>query len=242
MRRLRQHGIPLYCKRRLRYSLQCQHPFGLVFNQLRCLNTLSFNINLMNNRPKPLQKLEPSKQIPELIPGKSTVIAGPNSNPYPVAAVWRRVAAQLVDAVTVFFIHWIVGAAGLIWAMNPPPSDRWHTDLWGEESAGVVSYVIFHFVYSVVFLRLNKGQTPGMDLMKVRAVRTKDGQYLGIIRCTARWLIDGCSWLVPPVVLGGLAVNTVSYLPTSVDRRRRTVADWLAGTTIIAYDRDREAE
>ena len=148
--------------------------------------------------------------------------------------------AQLVDAVTVFFVHWIVGAAGLIWAMNPPPSDRWHTSWWGEESAGVVSYVIFHFVYSVAFLRWNKGQTPGMDSMKVRAVRTKDGQRLGIIRCVVRWLIDGGSWLVPPIVLGGLAVNTVSYLPAFVDRRRRTVADWLAGTTIIAYDRDED--
>ena len=138
-----------------------------------------------------------SKQIKEFSNGKSIFVVGPNGNPYPVAVMWRRIAAQVVDAVTVF---------------------------------------------SIAFLRWNKGQTPAMDLLKVSAVRTKNGQHLGIIRCVGRWLIDGASWLVPPIVLGGLAVNTVSYLPASVDRRRHTVADRLAGTTIIAYDRDKEAQ
>ena len=42
------------------------------------------------------------------------------------------------------------------------------------------------------------------------------------------------------MVLGGLVVNAATYVTAPVDRRRRTVSDWLAGTTVIAYDRDKE--
>ena len=52
--------------------------------------------------------------------------------------------------------------------------------------------------------------------------------------------MGGASWIVPPVLIGGLVVNAATYVTVPADRRRRTVSDWLAGTTVIAYDRDKE--
>lgn len=172
-------------------------------------------------------------------PEGATIVDGPDGKPYPVAAVWRRVLARLIDAVTVFFIQWMLTVIQLLWFMDDV-STRWQPDPWGRATAAVLAYVFFHFVYTMVFLRWNEGQTPAMDLMKIRAVRTKDGSHLGLGRCAARWLVGGASWAVPPVFFGGLIVNAATYLTVPADRRRRTVSDWMAGTTVIAYDRDKE--
>ncbi len=167
------------------------------------------------------------------------LVAGPGGLPFPVAAVWRRALARLIDAITVFFIQWMLTVIQLLWFMDDV-STRWQPDPWGRASAAVLVYVFFHFVYTMVFLRWNEGQTPAMDLMNLRAVRTADGSHLGLGRCALRWLVGGASWAVPPVLFGGLVVNAATYLPVAFDRRRRTVSDWLAGTTVIAYDRDKE--
>ncbi len=167
------------------------------------------------------------------------VVAGPDGRPFPVAAVWRRVLARLMDAVTVFFIQWMLTIIQLLWFMDSV-SNRWQPDPWGRASAALLGYVFFHFVYTMVFLRWNEGQTPAMDLMNLRAVRTRDGSHLGLRHCAARWLVGGVGWLVPPVLFGGLVVNAATYVVAPADRRRRTVSDWLAGTTVIAYDRDKE--
>ncbi|MCY4192722.1 MAG: RDD family protein, partial [bacterium] len=172
-------------------------------------------------------------------PEGATIVAGPDGKSYPVAAVWRRVVARLIDAVTVFFIQWMLTVIQLLWFMDDV-STRWQPDPWGRAAAAVLGYVFFHFVYTVVFLRWNEGQTPAMDLMKLRAVRTSDGSRLGLGRCAARWLVGGASWIAPPVLIGGLVVNAAAYATVPADRRRRTVSDWLAGTTVIAYDRDQE--
>ena len=173
------------------------------------------------------------------IPEGATVVAGPDGRPFPVAAVWRRVLARLIDAVTVFFIQWMLTVIQLLWFMDDV-STRWQPEPWGRATAALLAYVFFHFAYTMVFLRWNEGQTPAMDLMKLRAVRTKDGSHLGLGRCGARWLVGGASWIVPPVALGGIIVNAATYLTVPFDRRRRTVSDWLAGTTVIAYNRDQE--
>ncbi|WP_419851537.1 RDD family protein [Candidatus Poriferisocius sp.] len=172
-------------------------------------------------------------------PEGATIVAGPDEKPYPVAAVWRRALARLIDAVTVFFIQWMLTVIQLLWFMDDV-SNRWQPEPWGRATAAILGYIFFHFVYTMVFLRWNEGQTPAMDLMKLRAVRTKDGSHLGLGRCGARWLVGGVSWIVPPVVLGGIIVNAATYLTVPFDRRRRTVSDWVAGTTVIAYDRDKE--
>lgn len=175
----------------------------------------------------------------EELPEGATIVAGPDGKPYPVAAVWRRALARIIDAVTVFFIQWMLTVIQLLWFMDGV-STRWQPEPWGRATAAILGYVFFHFVYTVVFLRWNEGQTPAMDLMKLRAVRTKDGSHLGLGRCGARWLVGGVSWIAPPVVLGGIIVNAATYLTVPFDRRRRTVSDWLAGTTVIAYNRDKE--
>lgn len=188
-----------------------------------------------SGRSKPRKTPVGDEEFPE----GATIVTGPDGKPYPVAAVWRRVLARLIDAVTVFFIQWMLTVIQLLWFMDDV-SSRWQPDPWGRASAAVLAYVFFHFVYTMVFLRWNEGQTPAMDLMKIRAVRTKDGSHLGLGRCGARWLVGGASWAVPPVFFGGLIVNAATYLTVPADRRRRTVSDWVAGTTVIAYDRDKE--
>ena len=175
----------------------------------------------------------------EEFPEGATIVDGPDGKPYPVAAVWRRALARLIDAVTVFFIQWMLTVIQLLWFMDDV-STRWQPDPWGRATAAVLAYVFFHFVYTMVFLRWNEGQTPAMDLLNLRAVRTKDGSHLGLGRCATRWLVGGASWIVPPVLIGGLVVNAATYVTVPADRRRRTVSDWLAGTTVIAYDRDKE--
>ncbi len=172
-------------------------------------------------------------------PEGATIVAGPEGKPYPVAAVWRRALARLIDAITVFFIQWMLTVIQLLWFMDDV-SNRWQPEPWGRATAAILGYIFFHFVYTMVFLRWNEGQTPAMDLMKLRAVRTKDGSHLGLGRCGARWLVGGVSWIAPPVVLGGIIVNAATYLTVPFDRRRRTVSDWVAGTTVIAYNRDKE--
>ena len=172
-------------------------------------------------------------------PEGATIVIGPDGKPYPVAAVWRRALARIIDAVTVFFIQWMLTVIQLLWFMDDV-SSRWQPEPWGRATAAILGYVFFHFVYTMVFLRWNEGQTPAMDLMKLRAVRTKDGSHLGLGRCGARWLVGGVSWIAPPVVLGGIIVNAATYLTVPFERRRRTVSDWVAGTTVIAYNRDKE--
>ena len=172
-------------------------------------------------------------------PEGATIVAGPDGKPYPVAAVWRRALARLIDAITVFFIQWMLTVIQILWFMDDV-SNRWQPEPWGRATAAILGYIFFHFVYTMVFLRWNEGQTPAMDLMKLRAVRTKDGSHLGLGRCGARWLVGGVAWIAPPVVLGGIIVNAATYLTVPFDRRRRTVSDWAAGTTVIAYNRDKE--
>ncbi|MXZ79030.1 MAG: RDD family protein [Acidimicrobiia bacterium] len=186
-------------------------------------------------RSKPRRTPVDDEEFPE----GATIVDGPDGKPYPVAAVWRRALARIIDAVTVFFIQWMLTVIQLLWFMDDV-STRWQPEPWGRATAAILGYIFFHFVYTMVFLRWNEGQTPAMDLMKLRAVRTKDGGHLGLGRCGARWLVGGVSWILPPVVLGGIIVNAATYLTVPFDRRRRTVSDWVAGTTVIAYNRDKE--
>ena len=124
---------------------------------------------------KVMSDLDRTEEFPE---GK-TIVAGPDGKPYPVAVVWRRVLARIIDAVTVFFIQWMLTVIQLLWFMDDV-STRWQPDPWGRATAAVLAYIFFHFVYTMVFLRWNEGQTPAMDLMNLRAVRTKDGSHLGL--------------------------------------------------------------
>ena len=186
-------------------------------------------------RLKPRKTPLDSDEFPE----GATIVAGPDGKPYPVAAVWRRALARLIDAITVFFIQWMLTVIQVLWFMDDV-SSRWQPEPWGRATAAILGYIFFHFVYTMVFLRWNEGQTPAMDLMKLRAVRTKDGSHMGLGRCAARWLVGGVSWIAPPVVLGGIIVNAATYLTVPFERRRRTVSDWVAGTTVIAYNRDKE--
>jgi len=173
---------------------------------------------------------------------KTLLVAGPNGELYPVAAIWRKALARIIDAIAVFFLQWMLTIIQVLGFMENV-STRWQPEPWGRYTAAILVYIFFHFVYTVVFLRWNEGQTPAMDLLKLRAVCTVGGGHLSVGRCTARWFLGGASWIVPPVVLGGLLINAANYLTAPFDGRCRTMSDWVAGTTVISYNRDeQEAE
>ncbi|MCY4258066.1 MAG: RDD family protein [bacterium] len=175
-------------------------------------------------------------------PTKTLLVAGPNGALYPVAAIWRKALARIIDAIAVFFLQWMLTIIQVLGFMENV-STRWQPEPWGRYTAAILVYIFFHFVYTVVFLRWNEGQTPAMDLLKLRAVCTVGGGHLSVGRCTARWFLGGASWIVPPVLLGGLLINAANYLTAPFDDRYRTMSDWVAGTTVISYNRDeQEAE
>ncbi len=179
-----------------------------------------------------------SSQAPQ-ISESVLLVSGPQGISYPVAPVWRKALARLIDAFTVFFLQWMLTIVQVLGFMDSV-STQWQPDPWGRYSAAILVYIFLHLIYTVVFLRWNEGQTPAMDFMKLRAVRTADGSHMSLGRCGLHWLLGGASWIVPPVVLGGLLINAANYLTSPFDKRRRTLSDWLAGTTVIVYDRDKE--
>ena len=66
------------------------------------------------------------------------------------------------------------------------------------------------------------GQTPGMHLVGVQ-VRTSAGGAPGALRSLVR-----CAGLVISILVLGLG-----FLPALVDRRRRALPDYLAGTVVV---------
>jgi uncharacterized RDD family membrane protein YckC len=156
----------------------------------------------------------------------------------------RRALARAADAVTVFAVLWVLVVLQILWFMDDL-SDRVAPEPWGRAFAATATYVVLAAAYEVVFLRWNRGVTPGKDLTKLRvvaraAVRRGDGDPvtgLGARRAVVRALVTSLVWLVPPV---GLAIAVAGALgaPCALPGRR-SVADVVAGTAVVVYDRDR---
>ena len=156
---------------------------------------------------------------------------GPTDEP---AALWRRVLARLTDMVAVFFLQFalavILTAVGvpLRWDGAPEP--------WGKAFVAYVLYVVLFAAYETVFVAA-RGQTPGKDLCKVKVVDPATLATPSRERVLVRAVVPAVVRLVPGgYAMLGVAVLLVTGLPALVDRRRRTLSDWLAGTVVIAYD------
>ena len=86
---------------------------------------------------------------------------------------------------------------------------------------GGAAYVLWAGGYFVGFWSAT-GQTPGNRVMQIRVLTVSGGRIKplrGIVRCV------GLIIATVPLFLG--------YLPIPFDRRRRGLADWLAGTVVV---------
>ena len=168
-----------------------------------------------------------------------TAAMEPNRAVRPPAPLWRRAGARLVDALTVFFLLWLLVVVRILWFMDDL-SEAVDPDPWGRAFVATVLFTVLVTAYDVVFTRWDRGQTPGRDLFDVRVVpagATDEPVPLG--RAVVRSLVPCLAFLVPPLGAGAV-VWLVAAGPAVVDPRRRALHDLLAGTAVVTYDRDAE--
>ena len=90
-------------------------------------------------------------------------------------------------------------------------------------------FAIVGAVYFVLFWSA-AGQTPGLRVMRLR-VLAADGRPPSVARSIVR--LFGLLLAIVPFFAG--------FLPIVFDRRRRGLADFLAGTTVVYADREQLA-
>lgn len=95
---------------------------------------------------------------------------------------------------------------------------------WLAGSLLAVGWVLIGGGYFVLFWSA-AGQTPGMRLLRLR-VRRADGGGLSALRAAMR--VVGLALAIIPLFAG--------FLPALVDRRRRALPDYLAGTVVVYED------
>lgn len=155
----------------------------------------------------------------------------------PPAPFVRRVAARVIDALTVLATLWAAIVMHLLWFFGDL-SDRYQPEPWGRWFVTTVSYVTLWGIYEWAFLVHSKGQTPGKDIMKVRVTSTHGSPEISTAQAIGRWLPLGAVAMAtnPLLVIVGLAVTS---LPAVRDDRR-TLLDVVARTRVVPYDRDHE--
>ena len=92
----------------------------------------------------------------------------------------------------------------------------------GPAAAGAagIGWLLVSAIYFVGFW--SYGQTPGMWVLRLR-VATRDGQPPGVLRSLVRFVGLDLS----------IALAFLGFLPVLFDSRRRGLADYLAGTTVL---------
>lgn len=155
----------------------------------------------------------------------------------PPVGMTRRAVARLLDALTVFFLLWALAVIQVLWPVNqlarqvaPAP--------WGAAFIPTMLFALCVGAHEVYFTAMNRGQTPGMDVCRVRVVPI-DGASLGVSRCIARAAPTALLWLVPPLWLGALLVAATG-LPGLIGATRMSFQDRLARTRVVPFDRNRE--
>jgi uncharacterized RDD family membrane protein YckC len=101
---------------------------------------------------------------------------------------------------------------------------------WLVTLALTVGWTVMAGAYFAVFWS-TAGQTPGMRLMHVR-VTTAAGARLGVGRSLVRFALTLLA--IVPLFAG--------FLPVLIDRRRRSIADFGAGTVVVHADRERAGD
>jgi uncharacterized RDD family membrane protein YckC len=142
-----------------------------------------------------------------------------HTTPPPFAGFVTRAAALAVDALLAIALYiLVVGAAALVASLVGGLHPHWF--------AGVllaVAWIVITGGYFLLFWS-SAGQTPGMRLLRLR-VRTTAGAFPGVGRSLVR--LFGLELSIALIFLG--------FLPVLFDKRRRGLADFLAGTVVL-YD------
>jgi uncharacterized RDD family membrane protein YckC len=137
----------------------------------------------------------------------------------PFAGLVTRAAALAVDALLAIALYiLVVGAAALVVSLVGGLHPHWF--------AGVllaVAWIVITGSYFLLFWS-SAGQTPGMRLLRLR-IRTTAGAFPGVGRSLVR--LFGLELSIALLFLG--------FLPVLFDKRRRGLADFLAGTVVL-YD------
>ncbi len=137
------------------------------------------------------------------------------------AGLSSRAVAFVIDLLLALGIY-LVGAgvvalvASLVGGLRPQ---------WLAATLAAVGWLLVAGGYFAGFWSL-AGQTPGMGLMRLRVDRA-DGRPLGFGRSLVRFV--GVLLAIVPFFAG--------FLPVLFDRRRRGLADYIAGTVVVHADR-----
>ena len=138
--------------------------------------------------------------------------------PRATAGLVSRAVGLVVDAALAQLTFLVVAASvGLVLSLADWLSPGWVDGAIAGGGWGVVVAVYFVSFWTAT------GQTPGMRIMRVRVVRA-DGGQLSVWRSLVR--LVGLVLAIIPLFAG--------FLPVLVDRRRRALPDYLAGTVVRA--------
>jgi uncharacterized RDD family membrane protein YckC len=156
------------------------------------------------------------REAASALDGKLSTVRTPTA----FAGVASRGIALVVDALVILGFSLAIGAAaGLVASLVDGIRPHWLAGtLLGL--AGVAVTV----GYFVLFWQ-TAGQTPGMRLMHVRVVPSRNDGRMTFWRALVRTL--GLALAIIPCFLG--------FVPALFDRRRRALPDYLAGTVVV-YD------
>jgi uncharacterized RDD family membrane protein YckC len=137
------------------------------------------------------------------------------------AGIVTRALALATDAIVITVLYtMVVGVVSLVASLVGGLRPQW---LVGALLAA--HWILVGGAYFVLFWSA-AGQTPGMRLLRLR-VRTTEGGGLSAVRSIVRFI--GLVLSIIPMFVG--------FIPVLFTRRRRGLADFLAGTVVL-YDGD----
>lgn len=147
-------------------------------------------------------------------------VGAPRSEPAAFAGVASRGVALAVDALAIVVATAALGgAAALVAAVVGGLRPEWLAQALLALATAAVTVGYFVLFWQTV------GQTPGMRLLHVRVISGRGSNRLTPWQAIVRTV--GLALAIIPCFLG--------FVPALVDRRRRALPDYLAGTVVV-YD------
>jgi len=198
----------------------------------------------------------PPGAIPVLLPNSPTPIIVPvvqaaKAHGLPIAPLWRRFVARLVDIALVLGLNVVVNGwfAYQYWQeVSPQLAEIFRNSMAGEQSQPTprMNYLVvviiilaaaLWFAYEVPALA-NRGQTFGKRIMGVKVMRVESTEPLGIGRAIRRWNPLGLPTLMWTCGFGFLLQFIVSLSPVIDWPLHRALHDRLAATVVVRVPPD----
>jgi uncharacterized RDD family membrane protein YckC len=149
------------------------------------------------------------------------------------APYWRRIAARLLDALTVFWLLFAFVVTGIAFWVQPL-AEQIDPGPWNRAFVSTLTYAAFFVLYEVVFLAA-RGQTPGKDVMRIKVIRIQDGERPTVGDAFTRSVVHATVAIFPNIWLAALVHFGVG-LTAPASPMRRTIADHAARTQVVYYD------